>query len=155
MVYPIWQDLIYRRSGTTLPVEYRIMTGDAFEEEIFHGRAVPSPEMRIAIKLNPLCADLLDSTLFPALVQEAMEGDTQIPMNGYRKFRLETYNNVGQWWEPTLEFEFTNDTSYAEKPAGYAYSEPINGHAAPGQLIPMTYLVEDIYDSIQFCYQTN
>lgn len=157
-IIPIWKDLFYEESGVTLPLEYRILTGEDYGQEIFHGRAVPNPDGTVRINLNKQCASYLDSMLFPAMVASALTTDVLIPMNASRQFKLQTYAPLTRTWGSSLEWVFYNDTSYSENtsPNGdevvTACSEPINGHAAPGQLLPYTCLVPPAESTRTICY---
>lgn len=160
-IIPIWKDLFYEESGVSLPLEYRILSGEDYAQEIFHGRAVPDPDGTVRINLNKQCASYLDSTLFPELVASALTSDALIPMNASRQFKLEIYAPVARTWGESLEWVFYNDTSYSENtsPNGdevvTACSEPINGHAAPGQLLSYTCLVPTGEETRTVCYSTN
>lgn len=157
-IIPIWKDLFYEETGVTLPLEYRILSGEDYAQEIFHGRAVPDPDGTVRINLNKQCASYLDSTLFPELVASALTSDALIPMNASRQFKLETYAPLTRTWGQSLEWVFYNDTSYSENtsPNGdevvTACSEPVNGHAAPGQLLPYTCLVPPGETTRTICY---
>ena len=142
-IIPIWKDKYYETTANTL--EYRILISGG--TEIFHGRAVRSPSSdRIRIKLNDCCKNYLNSVLpyeyFEVLV---VSGDTKVPMEAYREFVLETLDDFYNTWGEAYAWAFTNDSSYEERgthPYG-SMSEPINGLAAPGQILPFTFLNEN------------
>lgn len=131
---PIWKSTYYETSAATC--EFRILLNK--EDEIFHGRAVKSPaEDKIKIRLNQICADYLNSLVgFSALELAMSEGRAQSPTSGYVEFLLQTRSPETGLWSNSMEIAFVNDTSYEEPME--ALNSPINGHAAPGQLLPYT-----------------
>ena len=148
-IIPIWKDTYYETTADTL--EYRVILSGG--TEIFHGRAVRSPSSdRIRIKLNDCGKNYLNSVLpYESFEVLAASGDTSVPMEAYREFVLETYDILFNTWSVSKTWAFVNDTSYEEH-AGNEYSEPINGHAAAGQILPYTYLNES-GTTYTLCYE--
>lgn len=138
--YPLWKDLYYENASDN-PVEFRIIADGS--TEIFHGVAQPSPLTGlIRIKVNDICASYLNSALDNAEVKRALGLDALIPTNAYNEFSLEIYNTAGARWDTAMEWGFINDTSYEPWRSGEGlYSEPINSHAAPGQMLAASYLI--------------
>lgn len=135
-IVPIWKSTYCEVPAPR--VEYRILCDGG---EIFHGRAVKSPdEANIRIWLNPICADFLNSQIAPEFLSAT--GDTVAPILAYQEFSVETYNEQTGVWSTAMEVAFINDTSYEER-STLKFSEPINGHSAAGQILPYSVLTGD------------
>lgn len=149
-IIPIWKDTYYTTTATT-EVEFYILKDN--EYEIFHGSAKPAPETQlINFRLNPLCGSYLNSKLPTEAL--AQTGDTVASQEGYGEFTLYIFNPVTQLFDAAYSWAFVNDWSYMEhEPAG-AYSEPINGHFAPGQILPYSYLHTGA-TATNICYEIN
>ena len=123
-IFPIWQSTYYVSSADS--VKYRIKKAG---QEICTATAVRLPdEDDIRIGLNKPCQNYVDS-----IIDMDATGDT--PSNAYAEFSLEIYNASNNSWFEAYQFAFVNDWSYGAHDVEGSYSEPINGHAAPGQLI--------------------
>lgn len=123
-IFPIWQSTYYVSSADS--VKYRIKKAG---QEICSATAVRLPdEDDIRIGLNKPCQNYVDS-----IIDMDATGDT--PSNAYAEFSLEIYNASNHSWFEAYQFAFVNDWSYGAHDLEGGYSEPINGHAAPGQLI--------------------
>ena len=148
-IIPIWKSTYYSTTGATA-VEFKVLRDNEFE--IFHGYAQPAPNGDIKVYLNDICASYLNSKLpFTALDST---GDTVAAQEGYQEFTLKIYNEMSGNWDTGYNWAFVNDTSYAPHNATGAYSEPINGHCAPGQILPYTYL--NAYNATYtVCYEIN
>ena len=144
---PIWKSTYYETSAGTC--EYRILLNS--EEEIFRGKAVKSPaEDSIRILLNKICSDYVNSFVAHGYIELATaSGSTVAHTNGYVEFKLQTMNDSGVWID-RVEWAFVNDTSYDRDFLG-GYSEPINGHAAAGQMLPYT-VINDTNSAETICY---
>lgn len=139
-IFPVWKTTYYEASADTLT--FRITNDDG--EEIYRARADRMPdEDIIRINLNKPCQNALDSKLSGWNGEE----DVVVPQNAYMVFHLQFPDGDG--WETVYSFAFTNDWSYEDHNSP-AYSEPINGHATPGQILPYSYLVTG--DSEEICY---
>ena len=144
-IVPIWKSTYFEVPAPR--VEFRVLCDGG---EIFHGRAVKSPtEDKIRIWLNPICADFLNSQIAPEFLSAT--GDTCSPMEAYQEFSVEAYNELTGLWDTAMEVAFYNDTSYEER-STMNLSEPINGHAAQGQVIPYSICVSS---TTIVCYDDN
>lgn len=147
-IIPIWKDTYFTTTATT-EVEFYILKDN--EYEIFHGSAKPAPETQlINVRLNPFCGSYLNSKI-PTAVLSAT-GDTVAPQEGYAEFTLKVFNTLTGQWDTEKEWAFVNDYSYEERNGTGSYSEPINGHAAQGQILPYSYLDQS---ATTICYEIN
>lgn len=147
-ILPIWKKATYTMTAATT-VEFSILKDG--EIEIFHGIAQPNPyNGEIKIELNKICGSYLNSKLpFTALNGTA---DTVAIQEGYHEFVLKTYDPMENEWNDTYTFGMVNDTSYETHNTTGCYSEPINGHCAPGQILPYSYL-NAYNDQYTICYE--
>lgn len=142
-IFPVWRTTYYDTVEDS--ITFRITNDDG--EEIYRARADRRPDEDIMrINLNKPCQNALDSMLSGW----NGESDTVVPQNAYMVFHLQFPDGDG--WETVYSFAFVNDWSY-EDHQGNEYSEPINGHAAPGQILTYSYLVTG--DSETICYDFN
>lgn len=140
-IFPVWRTTYYDTVEDS--ITFRITNDDG--EEIYRARADRRPDEDIMrINLNKPCQNALDSMLSGW----NGESDVVVPQNAYMVFHLQFPDGDG--WETVYSFAFVNDWSY-EDHQGNEYSEPINGHAAPGMFLPYSYLVTG--DSETICYR--
>lgn len=140
-IFPVWRTTYYDTVEDS--ITFRITNDDG--EEIYRARADRRPDEDIMrINLNKPCQNALDSML------SGWNGETDVvvPQNAYMVFHLQFPDGDG--WETVYSFAFVNDWSY-EDHQGNEYSEPINGHARKGQILPYSYLVTG--DSETICYE--
>lgn len=137
--YPLWKSFYYESAEDS--IEYRVLFDGV--SEIFRGKAYRSPKTGLSrIRLNDICASFLDSVLDHAELRRAENIDTLVPMNAYAEFTLEVWSERNSRWDTVKEWAVVNDTSWEERYTGEGtYSEPINGHAAPNQMVAFSYLV--------------
>ena len=127
-IFPIWKSTFYETE--TDRVKFRIMKWGT--DEICRATAVRLPDDELLrIGLNKPCQNYLDSN-----IDVSATGTTS--SNAYAEFSLQIWNESNSQWFNAYEFAFVNDWSYSEHEDTGSFSEPINGHAAPGQLIPYT-----------------
>ena len=148
-IFPIWKTSYY--PTTESDAVFRIMKWGT--QEIYRGRGRRYPDGNyLDINLNRSTQNTLDSMIWEAL---GASGDTVALSNGYAEFSLDFYDSSTDIWTTVYQFAMVNDWSYEEH-EGNVYSEPINGHACPGMVLPYSYLVtgdtaETIcYDEISF-----
>ena len=148
-IFPIWKTSEFPTTETDLI--FRIMKWGT--EEIYKGRGQRYPDEEVvSININKPTQNALDSMIWEAL---GNSGDTVAHSNGYAEFSLQVFQPLTDTWTTVYQFAMVNDWSY-EDHSGYVYSEPINGHAAPGMVLPYSYLVtgdtaETIcYDEVEF-----
>lgn len=146
-IIPIWKTTYFSTTGTTA-LEFAVFKE---EFEIFHGNAYPAPVTGlIQVPLNAICGSYLNSKLPVDTLDTS--GDTAALQEGYGVFTLKFYDIATNQWVIGYEWAFVNDTSYVEH-GGFCYSDPINGHAAPGMLLPYSYLVTG--ETANICYEVN
>lgn len=139
-IFPIWKDTYYSSAEESLT--FRIMKGS---EEIYRARASRYPdEDTLRINLNKPCKNHLDSRLVPPKTN----ADTVLKSNAYGEFSLQVLNQY-DGWDTVYEVAFYNDWSYFLN-SELILNEPINSKAAPGQVIPGSYLVTG--DTATKCY---
>lgn len=126
-IFPIWKSTYYVSSADS--VKYRIKKAGQVISTAYAVRLPDEDDIRIG--LNKPCQNYVDS-----IIDMDATGDT--PSNAYAEFSLEIYNASNGSWFEAYQFAFVNDWSYEEHDEGGGYSEPINSHAAPGQLITYT-----------------
>ena len=127
-IFPIWKSTFYETE--TDRVKFRILKWGV--QEICRATAVRLPDDELLrIGLNKPCQNYLDSS-----IDVSATGTTS--SNAYAEFTLQVWNESNLQWFNAYEFAFVNDWSYSEHEETGSFSEPINGHAAPGQLIPYT-----------------
>lgn len=125
-IFPIWKSTFYETE--TDRVKFRILKWGV--QEICRATAVRLPDDELLrIGLNKPCQNYLDSN-----IDVSATGTTS--SNAYAEFSLQVWNESNSQWFNAYEFAFVNDWSYGEREDTGSFSEPINGHAAPGQLIP-------------------
>lgn len=147
-IIPIWKDTYYSTTGTT-PLEFYVLKND--EYEIFHGYAYPAPVTQlINIKLNDICSSHLSSKIPYAYLSAT--ADTVAIQEGYAEFTLKILNSLTGLWDTAMQWAFVNDTSYEAHNGSGCYSEPINGHAANGMILPYSYVDTG---TTTICYEIN
>lgn len=133
-IFPIWKTSYY--PTTESDVVFRIMKWGT--QEIYKGCGRRYPEGNyLDINLNRSTQNTLDSMIWEAL---GASGDTVALSNGYAEFSLDILDTSTDIWTTVYQFAMVNDWSYDEH-EGNVYSEPINGHACPGMVLPYSYLV--------------
>ena len=144
-IFPIWKTSYY--PTTESDAVFRIMKWGT--QEIYKGRGRRYPDGNyLDINLNRSTQNTLDSMIWEAL---GASGDTVALSNGYAEFSLDFYDSSTDIWTTVYQFAMVNDWSYEEH-EGNVYSEPINGHACPGMVLPYSYLVTgDTAETI--CYE--
>ena len=127
-IFPIWKSTFYETE--TDRVKFRILKWGI--QEICRATAVRLPDDELLrIGLNKPCQNYLDSSI-------DVDATGVTISNAYAEFSLQIWNESNSQWFNAYEFAFVNDWSYSEHEETGSFSEPINGHAAPGQLIPYT-----------------
>lgn len=144
-IFPIWKTSYYPTTETE--AVFRIMKWGT--QEIYRGRGRRYPEEPyLDINLNRSTQNTLDSMIWEAL---GASGDTVALSNGYAEFSLDILDTSTDIWTTVYQFAMVNDWSYEEH-EGNIYSDPINGHACPGMVLPYSYLVTgDTAETI--CYE--
>ena len=148
-IFPIWKSTFYESESDS--VKFRILKWGV--QEICRATAVRLPDDELLrIGLNKPCQNFLDSN-----IDVSATGTTS--SNAYAEFSLQIWNESNSQWFNAYEFAFVNDWSYGEHDAEGSFSEPINGHAAPGQLIPYSVMSTGLtgeticYDEYDFTAQ--
>lgn len=127
-IFPIWKSTFYETEADR--VKFRIMKWGV--QEICRATAVRLPDDELLrIGLNKPCQNYLDSSI-------DVDATGVTISNAYAEFTLQVWNESNSQWFNAYEFAFVNDWSYSEHEETGSFSEPVNGHAAPGQLIPYT-----------------
>lgn len=143
-IFPIWKTSYY--PTTESDAVFRIMKWGT--QEIYRGRGRRYPDGNyLDINLNRSTQNTLDSMIWEAL---GASGDTVALSNGYAEFSLDFYDSSTDIWTTVYQFAMVNDWSYEEH-EGNVYSEPINGHACPGMVLPYSYLVTGETETV--CYE--
>ena len=133
-IFPIWKTSYY--PTTESDAVFRIMKWGT--QEIYRGRGRRYPDGNyLDINLNRSTQNTLDSMIWEAL---GASGDTVALSNGYAEFSLDFLDTSTDIWTTVYQFAMVNDWSYEEH-EGNVYSEPINGHACAGMVLPYSYLV--------------
>lgn len=144
-IFPIWKTTFWTGSGDS-DATFRILKGN---DVIFSAKASRMPdEDNLIINLNKPCQAHIDSILIPSGTNQ----DEAVPQNAYAEFTLQMLNETSGEWITAYNFAFFNDWSYSDNPE-YNLNEPINGHAAPGQILAASYLVTG--DTATKCYESN
>lgn len=144
-IFPIWKTSYY--PTTESDAVFRIMKWGT--QEIYRGRGRRYPDGNyLDININKPTQNALDSMIWEAL---GASGDTVALSNGYAEFSLDFLDTSTDIWTTVYQFAMVNDWSYEEH-EGNIYSDPINGHACPGMVLPYSYLVTgDTAETI--CYE--
>lgn len=144
-IFPIWRTANFPTEESE--AVFRIMKWGT--QEIYRGRGRRYPgEEYLTINLNKPTQNTIDSMIYEALGES---GDTVAASNAYAEFSLQFYSESNDTWITVYEFAMINDWSY-EYHEGNIYSDPINGHACPGMVLPYSYLVTgDTAETI--CYE--
>lgn len=130
--FPIWRTTWYDSGEES--VTFRILKWGT--DEIYRARAVRYPdEAVLRINLNKPCQNALDSRITP----NPDMSDYTASSNAYAEFELQVLSSG--LWRTVYAFAFFNDWSYEGYDGRECFSEPINGHAAPNQTVPCSYLV--------------
>lgn len=131
-IFPIWKTVFWESEEDS--ITFRIMKWGT--EEIYRARAARFPDTEtLSVNLNKPCQNTLDSALF----RTSPTGDTVELSNAYAEYSLQVLNPSNGEWSAEYQWAFVNDWSYAAH-EGDVYSEPINGHAAAGQILTYSYL---------------
>lgn len=141
-IFPIWKSTFYESDSDS--VKFRILKWGV--QEICRATAVRLPDDELLrIGLNKPCQNFLDSN-----IDVSATGTTS--SNAYAEFSLQIWNESNSQWFNAYDFAFVNDWSYGEHDAEGSFSEPINGHAAPGQLIPYSVCSTSLTEET-ICYE--
>lgn len=141
-IFPIWKTTYYTTSEES--VTFRILKWGT--EEIYRARASRYPDENILrINLNKPCQNTLDSKMIPSTgFTDSVERS-----NAYAEYELQSLDGDKNW-VTIYSFAFFNDWSYDPHAPAENLSEPINGHAAPDQLVSSSYIVSG--DTATKCY---
>lgn len=138
-IFPIWKSTYFFLSGDNAVV--RIIAEDGVV--IYRARVSRIPdEDYMHVNLNKPCQAYIDSRIVPVDTEDAV-----YPMDAYEEFVLQQLNESTGVWADIYTFAFKNDWSYEDTDT---LSEPINGHAAAGQVVSLSYLVTGNTESV--CY---
>ena len=138
-IFPIWKSTYFFLSGDNAVV--RIIAEDGVV--IYRARVSRIPdEDYMHVNLNKPCQAYIDSRIVPVDTEDAV-----YPMDAYEEFVLQQLNESTGVWADIYSFAFKNDWSYEDTDT---LSEPINGHAAAGQVVSLSYLVTGNPESV--CY---
>lgn len=138
-IFPIWKSTYFFLSGDNAVV--RIIAEDGVV--IYRARVSRIPdEDYMHVNLNKPCQAYIDSRIVPVDTEDAV-----YPMDAYEEFVLQQLNESTGVWADIYSFAFKNDWSYEDTDT---LSEPINGHAAAGQVVSLSYLVTGNTESV--CY---
>lgn len=138
-IFPIWKSTYFFLSGDNAVV--RIIAEDGVV--IYRARVSRIPdEDYMHVNLNKPCQAYIDSRIVPTETEDAV-----YPMDAYEEFVLQQLNESTGVWADIYSFAFRNDWSYEDTGI---LNEPINGHAAPGQVVSLSYLVTGNTDVV--CY---
>lgn len=141
-IFPIWRTVFWESEEDS--ITFRIMKWGT--EEIYRARAARFPDTEtLSVNLNKPCQNTLDSALF----RTSPTGDTVELSNAYAEYSLQVLNPSNGEWSAEYQWAFVNDWSYAAHD-GDVYSEPINGHAAAGQMLVYTCLCSSSTEEV--CY---
>lgn len=141
-IFPIWRTVFWESEEDS--ITFRIMKWGT--EEIYRARAARFPDTEtLSINLNKPCQNTLDSALF----RTSPTGDTVELSNAYAEYSLQVLNPSNGEWSAEYQWAFVNDWSYAAH-EGDVYSEPINGHAAAGQMLVYSCLCSSVTEEV--CY---
>lgn len=139
-IFPIWKSTYFFLSGDNAVV--RIIAEDGVV--IYRARVSRIPdEDYMHVNLNKPCQAYIDSRIVPVDTEDAV-----YPMDAYEEFVLQQLNESTGVWADIYTFAFKNDWSYEDTDT---LSEPINGHAAAGQVVSLSYLVTGNTESV--CYE--
>lgn len=142
-IFPIWRTANFPTEESE--AVFRIMKWGT--QEIYRGRGRRYPgEEYLTINLNKPTQNTIDSMIYEALGESV---DTVAASNAYAEFSLQFYSESNDTWTTVYEFAMINDWSY-EDHEGNIYSDPINGHACPGMVLPYSYLVTGETETV--CY---
>ena len=142
-IFPIWKTVFWESEEDS--ITFRIMKWGT--EEVYRARASRLPdEDNLRINLNKPCQNTLDSAIF----RTSPTGDTVERSNAYAEYSLQVLNASTGQWVTSYQFAFVNDWSYGTH-TGEAYSEPINGHAAAGQMLVYTCICSSVTEEV--CYE--
>lgn len=131
-IFPIWKSTFYETEADR--VKFRILKWGV--QEICRATAVRLPDDELLrIGLNKPCQNYLDSKI-------DLDATGVTISNAYAEFSLQIWNESNSQWFNAYEFAFVNDWSYETMHIGDGYSAPINGHAAPGQIISYSCICE-------------
>ena len=138
-IFPIWKSTYFFLSGDNAVV--RIIAEDGVV--IYRARVSRIPdEDYMHVNLNKPCQAYIDSRIVPVDTEDAV-----YPMDAYEEFVLQQLNESTGVWADIYSFAFKNDWSYEDTDT---LNEPINGHAAAGQVVSLSYLVTGNTESV--CY---